>query len=319
MTYYGIVNTVKENEKGIYGAKSNLVSKFIGYSPTTYLLSSVAKAFGDDVMEKVQKSSKGELTQINIDQVSKTKRNHISKLSSNKDAIILSNIILNNNYNISNNLNIFYGLFDDKLIKNNAFKKIMKSYGGSDLIICERNKLPNNLKHYGGSDAVFNTGLYFTHPKDSTILIPLNNSNNLIKTLILEETISAYEALGAKKMIIKDVTTINSNNGGKDSKIKINLNGNSEKTVLREKYFGKGIYDPNRAKEGKMFIYDFPSIMTTINSRINGNQTIENFTENINLSIGLDVDILNLFQANSNFEYNRIWNFEVEFYDKNEL
>lgn len=319
MTYYGIVNNIKEDEKGIYGANANLVSKIMGYSPTTYLLNGFSKTFGYDGLDEVQKQFQGCLNKISIEQIRKHKRSHIINLSSNKDAIILSDIILNGNYNISNNLNIFNGLFNSKLLKNNGFKKIMKSYGGSDLIICERNKIPNELKHYGGSQAVFNTGLYCTHPKNSSILIPLNNSNNLIKTLILEETISAYEALGAKKMIIKDVTSIKSDIGGGDEKIKASLNGKYEKSILREKHFGKGTYDPNRANDGKMFIYDFPSIMTTINSRINGNQTIENFTENINLSIGLDVDILNLFQANSNFEYNRIWNFEVEFYDKNEL
>ncbi len=59
--------------------------------------------------------------------------------------------------------------------------------------------------------------------------------------------------------------------------------------------------------------------MTTVESRIKGNQTLEKFVENVNLSIGFDISVLNLFQANSKFEYSRKWSFEVEFYDKNEI
>lgn len=310
MIYYGIVDKIDERKYGVYGANTNLIHKLnVGYNPVSYALqNSVGLFFPSLGLKEAAKEARGGLKFI-----------YEAELPENKNCIIVDNKYLNNNYYIKEDLDLFYGIFDRKLLKNNAFKKIMLSYGGSCIKMYERSNLPTKLKHYGGSKAVFNTGLYCTHPKDSTILIPLNNSSNLIKTLILEETISAYEALGAKKMIIKDITSIKSNIGGGDSKIKTNLNGKFEKSILREKHFGKGVYDPSRAKESKVFIYDFPSIMTTINSRINGNQTIENFTENINLSIGLDVDILNLFQANSNFEYNRIWNFEVEFYDKNEL
>ena len=310
MTYYGIIDKIDEHKYGVYGANTNLIHKInVGYSPVSYLLqNSVGLFFPKLGLKEAAKEARGALRFF-----------YEAELPENKNCIIIDDRNLNDYYYIKENLDLFHGLFDNNLLKNNAFKKIMKSYGGSCLKIYQRNNLPKNLKHYGGHEAVFNSGIYCTHPKDSQILIPLNNSNNLIKTLILEETISSYEALGAKKMIIKDITSIDSNIGGGDSKIKGNINGKYEKSILREKYFGKGIYDPERAKKSKMFIYDFPSIMTTINSRINGNQTIENFTENINLSIGLDIDVLNLFQANSKFEYNRIWNFEVEFYDKNDL
>jgi hypothetical protein len=59
--------------------------------------------------------------------------------------------------------------------------------------------------------------------------------------------------------------------------------------------------------------------MTTIEGRIEGNQTEEKFKETINLSIGLDTNVLDLFKGGLNYNYIREWSFEVEFYDKNEI
>ena len=66
-------------------------------------------------------------------------------------------------------------------------------------------------------------------------------------------------------------------------------------------------------------IFDIPAVRSTIEARIEGNQTSEKFIEDINLSVGLDVNVLELFKANSNFNYQRRWSFDVEFYDKSEL
>lgn len=309
MTYYGIIDKIDERKYGVYGASTNLIHRLnVGYNPIYYALENTIGVF----FPKFGLKEEGIMARGGLIYI------YDAELPENKNCIIIDDYHLRS-YNIRENLDLFYGLFDGKLLKNNAFKKIMKSYGGSKLKIYEREKLPRELKHYGGSSAIFNSGIYCTHPKDSSILIPLNDSSNLIKTLILEETISAYEALGAKMITIKDITSIDSKSGGKKSEIKVNLEGDYNNSILRKKTFGKGTYDPNRAKDKKMFIYDFPSIMTTINSRINGNQTMESFTENINLSLGLDIEVLNLFQANSKFKYNRTWNFEVEFYDKNEI
>ena len=59
--------------------------------------------------------------------------------------------------------------------------------------------------------------------------------------------------------------------------------------------------------------------MTTIQGRIDGNQLTEEFSEKINLSVGLDIGVLDLFSGNVGFNYNRTWRFAIEFYDKNEI
>ncbi|MBT0810486.1 hypothetical protein KIH41_04260 [Litoribacter ruber] len=247
----------------------------------------------------------------------------IYKLSEPKESernqIIFSNSWITDSYDITHLKEVFHGLFDDKLLKANAFANIMKSDGGSKLIIIERDSIPPHLKHYGGESASFSTGIYGTHPKNNDILIPLNNSSELIKSMILEETISAYEALGAKKIIISDITSVDGKGGGNHKGIKAEVNGESKKSELRKKKFGKGVFDPERALKDKFFIHDIPAIRTTLESRIHGNQTEEYFEESISLNVGLDVSVLSTFEGNLNFNYNRVWSFDVEFYDKTEM
>ena len=322
MTYYGIVDKIKnEHKNGVYGRRQltkEEISEFKHSENTT------AKF----VINGIVGSLSSLITIVGIPILiytfwsKKNKKSFIKRQYGNNDTnmrgIVFQDDILNNDYEIDEESDLFYGLFDNFKSKENAFKKLMKSKGGSTLIIIDRNSIPKNM-HFGGEFGRFNCGLYCSHPKDENLLIPLENSNELIKTLILEETLNAYEALGAKKIIIEDKTTINSKVTSKYKGVNGGLNGGFEKEILREKYFGKGIFDKERALKNSLFIHDFPNIKTTLNGRISGNQLKEKFTENVNLNVGLDVGVMDLFKVNANFEYNRKWYFEVEFYDKNEM
>jgi hypothetical protein len=308
MIYYGIVDTIKDEHKsGFYGRR-----KFTDEEIKTFSLSNksdlLALALGTIISPLA-------LTYFLF---KKKSGDIVLQYEENKEGrkLIFDNRILNDNYSFERQADLFYGLFDNFLSEEKALETILKSKGGSILIIIERNALPRSM-HFGGVSGRFNYGLYCIHPKDENLLIPLENSNELIKSLILEETIRAYEALGAKKILIEDTTIVNTGLGGAYNGVVGNLNVNFEKQILREKQFGTGIFDTDRALKDSLFIHDFPNIMTTIKGRIDGNQTIEKFSENVNLSVGLDVGVLNLFSVNANFEYNRKWNFEVEFYDKN--
>ena len=115
------------------------------------------------------------------------------------------------------------------------------------------------------------------------------------------------------------MTAIKAGTKGKKKGLEINSDLDYEKSVLREKSFGKGIFSPKRALEDKYFIQDIPSVMTTIQSRIAGNQLEEKFAETVSLSLGLDVGVLDLYKVKSNYNYSREWLFEVEFFDKNEM
>ena len=136
--------------------------------------------------------------------------------------------------------------------------------------------------------------------------------------MILEEIISSYEALGAKKIKIIDLYEAEQNVKINAKMVKASEDAHFSQYILREKEYGKGTFNPERAMFNKMFIHDFPNVMTTINARIYGNQILDKFTEIIDLSGGIEIDILNLYSANLNFNYKRKWQFEVQFYDKND-
>lgn len=317
MEYYGIVSKIKkEHKSGVYtkiqlsnDKVSNVVysmsaAPFIKASHMKIVTSTL---FVLDIVAKYRLNRKKNGSKLQLQK----------PISSNNKILIIPNDGLGNNYNLDDSFN--YGLFDDCLLKNKAFETLMKSKGGATLNILERSDLPPDLFHHAGPLAKFNEGLYIAHPKDETKLIPLNNSNKLIQSLILEETMRAYEALGAKSIKIHDLTSIDADMGGKAPKAQAKARGEYKKEVLREKTFGKGTFDPERAKKDKLLIFDIPAVKSTIEARIEGNQITEKFTEDINLSLGLDVSVLKLFEANSNFNYQRKWSFEVEFYDKNDL
>jgi hypothetical protein len=319
MKYYGIVSKIKDEHKtGVYGRKKldkkdykNLKEEFANYDWIDGALLASRFLFSLTTIGSII-AAKKIISRNRIGNQITFK----TKIDSKNKTIIIPNTLLENNYNLDNDY--AYGLLDEFSFKNKAFEILMKSKGGATLNIFERNDLPENLKHFGGKLGSFTEGLYILHPKNEDILIPLNNSNNLIQSMILEETVSAYEALGAKSITIIDLTKIDAELGGKKGKVEAKANSNYTNEVLREKEFGKGVFDPERALSNKLFIHDIPSVMTTIEARIKGNQTLESFTENINLSIGLDVNVLELFSANSKFNYQRKWSFKVEFYDKNE-
>lgn len=327
MTYYGIVDKIKPKYKsGIYGRRklsveeakeieyilNNTGFKGITWDDFIPIWGWFKLAWRIPMIYKIYKFEKSNKEPLFL-------QYPLNKNSQSRMILIPQNL-LNDFYEIDADEAFFLGLFDDFSTKNKAFELIMKSKGGSELIIIERDSLPKNIKHYGGKYGRFDLGLYCTHPKDDNQLIPLKNSNELIKNLILEETLSAYEALGAKKITIEDRTTINAKAGGsKKGLFGGSANLDYTKEMLREKNFGKGTFDPERALSDKLFIHDFPNIKTTVIGRIDGNQTIEKFTEVINLNAGLDINVLSLYKANANFEYTRRWYFEVEFYDKNEL
>ncbi len=58
--------------------------------------------------------------------------------------------------------------------------------------------------------------------------------------------------------------------------------------------------------------------MTIIRGRQENNLTLEKFTEKINTNIRISADILKIFNHSTSFNYERKWQFKVEFYDKNE-
>jgi len=235
-----------------------------------------------------------------------------------KKILVFNEDSFDNDYKIDNKY--LYGLFDNVgslKTRSKVLKTLFTSKGGSQLDIVERGDLPDNIQHLNKGH--FSEGIYIFHPKNENILIPLQGSNELIQSLILEETVRAFEALGAKKITINDITQINSSTKVKAKKVDVDITSKYDKTILREKRFGKGVFNPERAIQNKYFIQDIPSVMTTIEGRKSGNQLEEKFSETISLNLGMDIEMLDAFNANTNLSYLREWFFHIEFYDKNEM
>lgn len=318
MKYYAIVNRIKDEHKsGIYGRKmlnkneiKDLNKQFakdliIDVGLYTIPIIGIPAVIGRKIYQTLNKKN------------SQNKIVFQKAIKSDNKTIIIPDAGLKNDYNLDDEYS--YGLLDELSSKDKSFEILMKSKGGSTLHILEREDLPKGLCHFSGELGRFSEGIYIAHPKDESLLIPLNNSNSLIQSLILEETIRVYEALGAKSIKIHDLTSAKGGVGAKKGMFKTKAKVEYHHEILREKTFGKGIFDPERAKKDKLLIYDIPAIRSTIEARIDGNQITEKFTEDVNLSIGLDVTVLELFKANCNFNYQRKWSFDVEFYDKSEL
>jgi hypothetical protein len=233
--------------------------------------------------------------------------------------VIIPKSLLDNDYRIEGSEAVLHGAFIefDKKAED-AFETILDCQVDSNLVITEKSAI--NKKHFGGSNGQFQKGLYFEHPKDREILLPVNNSSELLQSLILEEIVQTYEALGAKRIEIIDEVdfTGEQNVSGivEGVKVGVTASQSQRKKVLRKKEYGRGVFDPTRAMNGKKFIHDLPNIMTTVEGRIHGNQTLDSFTEVIDLSGGLNLNVAALYTADVKLNLKRKWYFEVEFYDK---
>lgn len=326
MKYYAILDKIpSEFESGIYGrgkVEKSTVEKYIKEELTNdgLLISAAllllpggwmvrgAAALGAVLAPKIPKLFKKKYP---LSLLKKASGENVDK------QLHIFNDGLNGDYNIKDP--IFKGLFDNVFQGEKAFEALMNSDGGSSLIILERDNIPSKIKHLGGNDGKFSTGLYCQHPKDVNTLLPLNNYSGLIKSMVLEETIRSYEALGAKKILIEDRTVIDIAAKGKSNKVEAKTEMSLHHEILREKVYGKGTFDKNRAVENKLFIHDYPNIITVLEGRMKGNQLLEKFSERIDLGCGINTDVLGLFGGDVGFKFMRDWYFEVEFYDKNEL
>lgn len=322
MRFYGLIDELKPNQpSGIYSftklKKKTYTEIFIQEllknkkSPDIFWLipgGPLTTSMGYSIYKSLTEAKDFEISVNSFNSSEVTKK------------IIFTKDSIKGNYEILTSApDLFYGLFDDFILKENSLKKILESKGGSELIIIEKKSLPEN-SHYGGKQGRFTTGLYCEHPKNPEKLIPLANFNEILKSLILEESINSFHLLGAKSIIIEDVKKVGGGlKAGNPVKGKAKLDINYEREVLRKKTYAKDVFQPNLCSERLTFLPDYPNIMNVIDGRINGNQTLEEFTETIDLSANIDVSVLNLFDSQVNFNFKRNWSFKVEFYDKNEL
>ena len=154
------------------------------------------------------------------------------------------------------------------------------------------------------------------------LLIPIANSAETLKSLILQEIIDTYEALGAKKIEIHDLVSVKSDLGFKAIFKKAKFKGEAEasykSSLVIKREFASGTFDALRALENKYFIHNLPHVMSTVNGRIHGRQISYNYQQSIDLSGGINIDVLDIFGIKGSINYEKNWNFIVEFHVKTE-
>ena len=332
MNYYGIVGEINF-EYGIYGRKKGKEllyknkAKFFDSIKESAIFSESSdnnKTFSSIDFEKIKEILNNPFIRILLPFPIRIffemeKSQIINLFDTSKDSefkkIIIPNIALAGDYSLTD-AEVLFGLFKNT----NQFEKVMKQDGGnSNLIIVERDNLPKTIKHYGGKEGIFDYGLYCEHPKNKNILLPLANISEKVKTAILEETVRIYQGLGAKEILIEDITNVDITNNLNVKNVNVNTDATMKKEILRLKKYGQGFFNPEQALNNIFFARDYDAINSVIDGRINGNQLLEEFTETININVGLDIDVLTVFNNKTDFKYERKWHFKVEFYDKNNL
>jgi hypothetical protein len=236
----------------------------------------------------------------------------------NLGGLAINNSTFNNNYNLEPK-SFFSGVIDSvSKFNTDVLKKTLQSGGGSELIIIEKNKVPKSF-HLAGDMGYFSTGIYIQHPKLENKLIPLENSVQHIKDLILEEMVTVLECLGAKKIIIQESSDAEGSFSLGLKKIGIGGNKSKNTTRLTEKEFGQNGLDLERAKKAIAFTADLPKFRSILQAREFGNQTRDYFEESVEINAGVDASVLGIFSSSQSFSLKRNWSMEVEFYDKNQI
>lgn len=231
--------------------------------------------------------------------------------------MVISDPLLKEHYELSSGeQQLLHNLLDS----DSKFRKLMRSEGGADLLILERQHAAKlGLEHFGGKGGMFSPGLYCEHPKDDKVLLPLDRAADILQSEILEEVVRVFEALGATRTVIEDVTELGANAGGGDAEVRAIGSISGEKKKLREmRYEPTTPVDAERATLGKKHIFDLPNVMSVVEARTKGNQTYQKFEETVAVNCGLDVNVLGVFSATAGANYKRRWSFEVEFRSKAE-
>lgn len=319
MRYYGVVNHLRQ-KPGWYGREDPTRPAVEKVAQSTANAVWREKSTGDELLSVLQTLFKYTLLGQVVDLISrlagsnKTPLHRIHPLEG-KTFCLVSNGVLAGDYDLSeDDQTILHGL----IAESPKFKALMRSEGGSELFVLERSHLSAlGLKHYGGEGGQFSPGIYCEHPKDNAVLLPLGTASEILKSEILEETVRVFEALGATHILIEDVTEVTGAAGGGDGKVKAEANFKAEKKVLREmQYDPLTPVDAARALRGKRHVHDLPNVMSIVEARTHGNQTLQRFEETIAVHCGLDVNVLGMFGAKMKGGYTRRWSFEVRFRSK---
>ncbi len=211
---------------------------------------------------------------------------------------------------------VLYGLFNSS----SQVRRTFFAEGGNvDLLILPHDVAAKHFRHHGGTTGLFSRGLYVPHPKDPQTLVPARTAAQTLRDEMLQDWVRAFEALGAKTIVICDTTVARAE--GKlqstgTASLAAELKAQFGKAVVRESTYDQGTYEPGRALLNKKWLGDFPTIGAIIEGRQNGRQLTYREQVRIDASFGIDTKALRAWGASIKGGYNRSFELAVEFYPR---
>jgi hypothetical protein len=318
MRYYGIVNQLRQ-KPGLYGRRPPKSEQEV----QTVMRSSAqatwaGTAFGAGLLYVLSNFPLFAAIAVVAGWFLRRRRPLRLILQLNGDSLcLLSDKLLDGDYSLSaEDKSALHNLISDT----ERFKAIMTSEGGSELYLLERSQVHEmGLKHHGGVGAQFSPGLYCEHPKDNTVLLPLETAGEILQSEILGEMVDVFEALGATRITIEDITEFSARASGGDGRVAAGASVGVTTKLLREsRYAPNKAVDVTRALNNKRHVRDLRNVMSIVEARTYGNQTYQRFEETVSVNCGLDVSVLGIFGANAKAKFKRQWSFEVEFQSKHD-
>lgn len=221
-------------------------------------------------------------------------------------AIILHSELLNGKYYIEDN-RIFDGVFK----KTDQIREILPSNRLSELIIINK----STAKKYFEETENLISGLNVAD-ENNKVLIPLPDYSNRKWSMLSTGMCHIFPYLGAKRIMIKDCTDMNyeieSNLRAKASKFGTNYSMKRKFEI--EETFSDYRYEPNMVKDKIFMLNAAPHIKQKAKDLIQSKRnSILKFTESIDVSFGLSVDMLVCFQGAFKGGFKREFNVELEF------
>lgn len=206
---------------------------------------------------------------------------------------------------------LFHGLFRS----GTELRKVMEAEGGNvDLVIVDQATANATFKHSSGG--LFSTGIYLPHPKDPSVLLAARNYEKDLVTELRSEWVQTFEALGAKEIVIGEVTKSKAKASGSKDGVAAEMRAAYGTESVDASTYLPGTWDPTRAVHGRRLLRDSPLIWSIVEGRIHGNQLTWRRTIQVDASFGVDVGVLKLWSVGLKIDYEQKFDFFVEFHPK---
>lgn len=232
-----------------------------------------------------------------------------------KSSIIVHNSSISQNYKDAYQRNEFYGSFSSP----KQMQKILEADGSnSEIIITSIDTAQKCFEHIG--KGFFSPGKYMLHPKKLNVLVPFNNFHSKLLNEHDEEFVRFFASLGAKSITIKTIEGVSIDGSGVvpgRGKLKAKYDKNEDSDKIYE-FFPQKI-DIDKILDDKVWVQDFPKMMTFLETR--KCHRLKMFEESVNIatSFGVDVDVVLQFNGAFKWKNTSIYKYKIEFYSEKEL